>query len=169
MIVEDGTGMTDANSYVDVIFADSYFSTRGYSKWGELSDEEKEVFLIRGSEYINYAFDYYGKKSNPSQSMKFPRVELVDDEGYLVKGIPMVLKEAVCECAKIISNGTEVFQKQESNGAVVSETIGSLSFTYDLSRKVKDSSLYDVINLRLRGLYKDKSQGKIVTGDMQRV
>lgn len=169
MIVEDGTGLMNANSFVDIAYSDTYFSLRGYSQWGDLTDEQKEVFLIRGSEYVNYAFDYYGKKMNPTQSLKFPRVNLLDEDGESVVGIPCVLKEAVCECAKIISNGSDMFQVQDANGAITSESIGSLSFSYDLSRKIKDSSLYDTVNLRLRGLYKDKSTGKIISGDMQRV
>lgn len=169
MIVEDGTGLMNANSFVDIAFSDNYFSLRGYTQWEELSDEQKEVFLIRGSEFVNYAYDFYGKKQNPTQALKFPRVGLIDEDGELVVGVPSVLKEAVCESAKIISNGSDMFQVQDANGAVTSESIGSLSFSYDISKKVKDSSLYDTINLRLRGLYKDKSTGKIITGDMQRL
>ena len=32
MIVEDGTGMTDSDSYVSVVFADNYFSSRGITE-----------------------------------------------------------------------------------------------------------------------------------------
>ena len=42
MVVEDGTGLTDSNSYVSVVFADDYFSTRGVSKWETLTETEKQ-------------------------------------------------------------------------------------------------------------------------------
>ena len=41
MIVENGTGLPNADSYVSVEFADSYFSARGVSGWDALTDEQK--------------------------------------------------------------------------------------------------------------------------------
>ena len=47
LIVEDGTGIENANSFVDVVYADDYFSTRGVADWALLTQEQKEVFLIK--------------------------------------------------------------------------------------------------------------------------
>ena len=45
MIVENGTGLTDSNSYVSVVFADDYFSARGVSGWDALTVQQKEQAL----------------------------------------------------------------------------------------------------------------------------
>lgn len=165
MIVEDGLGLTNSNSYVDLVFADDYFSARGIEFWAGLTDEQKEFALINATDYVDSAFDWNGIKKTQEQSLRFPRENLIDSDGYKVEGIPAKLKEAVCESALKLSQNVELFQTEEANGAVTSERIGELSFTYDNSKKAEDKSLYDAINLRLRGLFRDKSKNKIIMGN----
>lgn len=169
MIVENGTGIENANSYVDVVFADDYFSTRGYAKWETLEEATKEILLIKATDYINNAYKWNGKKLTTKQSLRFPRQNLVDYEGDKVEGVPVAIKESVCECAKLIENGVEMFLTHEASGVVTSERIGELSFTYDVSKAVKDCSLYESLNTRLRGMYEDTSSTRIVSVHYGRV
>ena len=168
MIVEDGTGKTDANSYVTVDFANDYFSVRGVSDWN-IDTEKKEQLLIKATDFIDNIYQWLGKKEFESQALRFPRVDLRDYEGAEIKGIPLCLKQAVCDAA-LINMSSELFQTQEANGDVVSEKIGELAFTYSKTNKeaVTSSTLYDSINTKLRGLYRDSSN-RIVTGKVQRV
>lgn len=170
MIVEDGTGLTDSNSYVSVVFADDYFSARGVSEWVELTQEQKEQALIKGTDYVDNIFQWYGKKQFAEQALRFPRTGLLDYEGTEVTGIPNCLKQAVCD-ASLIANSGELFQTQESNGNVVSEKIGELSFTYSKASNetITSASLYDSINTKLRGLFRDNSKNTIISGKVQRV
>ena len=169
MIVEDGTGLTDANSYVSVEFADDYFSARGVSEWADLETEVKEQFLIKATDYIDSIFQWYGKKEFENQALRFPRVELHDYEGAEISGIPLCLKQAVCDAAQIATNG-ELFQSSDVNGDVVSENITSLAFTYSKTeRTVTSRTLYDSINTKLRGLFKDNTQNRIISGKVERV
>lgn len=165
MVVEDGNGLINSNSYVDLDFADNYFSVRGNETWANLEEEKKCISLVKATDYIDSAFDWNGIKATYEQALMFPRKKLIDNNGYEVTGIPKNLKEAVCECALKIGQNTEMFQTEDSNGAVTSEHIGELSFSYDVSRKTKDKTLYEAINLRLRGLFKDKASQKIVMGE----
>ena len=170
MVVEDGTGLTDANSYVSVVFADDYFTARGVSEWAALgTDEKKEQFLIKATDYIDSIFEWNGKREFEHQALRFPRVGLRDYEGAEIKGIPTCLKQAVCDAA-LIANGTELFQTKSENGAVVSEKIGDLAFTYANGKgeTVTSSTLYDSINTKLRGLFKDNSKVKVVSGKVAR-
>ena len=50
MVVEDGTGLSNADSFVSVAYADTYFSTRGVSAWASLTN--KEALLIKATDYI---------------------------------------------------------------------------------------------------------------------
>lgn len=161
MIVENGDIVENANSYVDIDFADNYFSARGETSWTGLSTEEKEVALIKATDFVDSSFDWYGVKSDENQALNFPRTNLVDKDGYVIKGVPARLKKAVCIASLISSKGTELFQTHEVNGAITSESIGSMSFSYDVSQKEKDVTLYDSINLLLRGLFVDHSKQKI--------
>jgi len=101
MIVENGTGLPNADSYVSIEFADDYFSARGVSGWGALTVEQKEQSLIRATDFIDNIYQWYGKKATTEQSLRFPRVNLTDYEGMLVIGVPYCLKKAVCEAAQL--------------------------------------------------------------------
>ena len=172
MIVENGTGLPNADSYVSVEFADSYFSARGVSAWVALTQTQKEQALIKGTDFIDSIYQWYGKKATTEQSLRFPRVNLRDYEGQEVVGVPNCLKQAVCDASMLSANGTELFQTKNENGDVVSETITTLSFTYsksDKSEKTTQTTLYDSINTKLRGLFKESSQNKVVSGKVARV
>lgn len=172
MIVEDGTGLNDANSYVSVEFSDDYFSARGVSAWADLETEVKEQSLIKATDYIDSIFQWYGKKEFETQSLRFPRVNIRDYEGAEIKGIPLCLKQAVCDAAILGSSGTELFQTKNENGRVVSENITSLSFTYanDVdSEKTTSRTLYDSINTKLRGLFRENLSNRIISGKVERV
>ena len=172
MIVENGTGLPNADSYVSIEFADSYFSARGVSGWESLSTEQKEQSLICATDFIDSIYQWYGKKATSEQALRFPRVNLVDYEGQVIEGIPTCLKQAVCDASMLKANGTELFQTKNENGDVVSETITTLSFNYsksDKSEKTTQTTLYDSINTKLRGLFKESSANKVVSGKVARV
>lgn len=170
MIVEDGTGLADADSYVSVTFADNYFSARGVSAWEGLDSAKKEQALVRATDFIDNMFQWYGKKLTVSQGLRFPRVKLFDYEGQEIAGIPVVLKQAVCDAAVIASGGTELFQAASENGDVVSENITQLSFTYKKKEKVSvpSGTLYDSINTKLRGLFKETGTNRVLCGKTER-
>lgn len=172
MIVEDGTGLPNANSYVTVEFADDYFSARGVSSWDSLETAQKEQALICATDFIDNVYQWYGKKATSEQALRFPRVNLVDYEGQEIVGIPNCLKQAVCDGANLSASGTELFQTKNENGDVVQETITTLSFTYaksDKSEATTSTTLYDSINTKLRGLFKESSTNKVVSGKVARV
>ncbi|SEP80234.1 hypothetical protein SAMN04487977_101470 [Treponema bryantii] len=172
MIVEDGTGKYNADSYVTVEFANDYFSDRGVTGWDSLTNSKKEQSLIRATDFIDNIYQWYGKKAHTEQSLRFPRIELKDYEGQDVVGVPTCLKQAVCDAAILVSKGTELFQTKNENGDVTSETITTLSFTYaksDKSEAIASTTLYDSINTKLRGLFRDGSKHSIISGKVQRV
>ena len=168
-IVEDGTGLKNANSYVSVEFADEYFSTRNIANWETYIPENKQKELIKATNYINYVFQWKGKKKTQEQSLAFPRTDLVDNDGYKVEGVPEVLKEAVCDATLELINGKSLYHTESENGNVTSEKIGELAFTYDTKSKIKDATFLESINSKLRGLYFDNISGRIVSGKVVRL
>lgn len=171
MIAEDGTGLPNADSYVTIEFADSYFSARGVAGWASLAQTAKEQALIRATDFVDNIYQWLGKKAAPEQALRFPRVNLRDYEGNEIVGVPTCLKQAVCDAANMASSGTELFQTKNENGEVVSETITTLSFTYsksDKSEKTSSTTLYDSINTKLRGLFKEPGSNKVISGKVAR-
>lgn len=170
MIVEDGTGLTDSNSYVSVVFADDYFATRGYSAWAELEETQKEVLLIKATDYIDNIFQWHGNKLHKSQSLRFPRENLFDYEGLEVNGIPVCLQQSVCDAVEILNNGNDLFRQENENGMGTYEKIGDLAFRYAKTetQEIANKTLYEVLNTKLRGLYKNKTSNSIVKGVVKR-
>lgn len=93
MVVEDGTGLSNADSFVSVDYADTYFTTRGVSSWASLTN--KEALLIKATDYIEavYSESWKGVTLNDTQSLSFPRI--IDDSTVY----PDRLLKAVCELA----------------------------------------------------------------------
>lgn len=171
MIVEDGTGLKDSNSYVDVAFADDYFTSRGNTEWAELSETQKESLLINATDFIDNSFQWYGKKSSAEQSLRFPRKELTDYEGLEIVGIPASIKQSVCDSALLLLQGKVLFNSVGEKGAVTSEKIGELSFTYATKDNgdVNRITNYDIINTKLRGLFKPQRKNGVLVGKVERV
>lgn len=164
MTVENGEKLSNADSYVSIDFADTYFTARGFSAWSDKTDDDKEIELIKATEYVDASFDWRGRKATQTQALAFPRTGLIDNDGFTVDGIPSRLKQAVCDA---VMNSAS-FSVAEENGAVTSEKVGSISVSYDVSKKAKDRTLYDAINLKLKGLYIDRQKKGIYSIEVQR-
>lgn len=99
LIVEDGTGKSDAQSYASVADADSYLGGRGYTVWAPVTNLEKEACLIRATDFM-LSFVWKGLRKTNTQALDWPRVEVVafglDVESTVV---PLPIKQACIELA----------------------------------------------------------------------
>ena len=170
LVVEDGTGLPNANSYCDLDFAIEYCTMKGYTDWLKLSDSEQKVFIIRGTEFVDNFYNWKGIRHKQSQSMSFPRDEIYDDDKYPVNGIPERLKKACIEAAFLnSSSGTStLFSTKDENGGIKKQKVDTLEVEYFGNQKSGDSSsvdyttIYDVLNKLLKGLYKTKDESSHV-------
>lgn len=91
-IVEDGTGLSNANSLCDVVFANAYFTDRAVTAWTG-TDVIKQANLIKATDFIVTRFDpfFKGERLQATQALSFPR--LGTDE------VPELVKKACCEYA----------------------------------------------------------------------
>lgn len=96
-VVEDGTGVVNANAYATAAEADAYFTDRGVATWTGTSDE-KNALLIQATDYIEarWSTRFLGEVEFPEtpQALSFPRTGI---EGY--EGVPECLKRATFEYA----------------------------------------------------------------------
>ena len=51
LVIEDGTGKSNAESYISVADADTYHSNRGNTDWAALTTAEKERLLRIATDY----------------------------------------------------------------------------------------------------------------------
>lgn len=75
-VVEDGSGIANANSYASTEYADEYFTDRKNDQWLSLTLEKKQAALIQATDYINiwYSDRFKGTEKTDTQAMPWPRV-----------------------------------------------------------------------------------------------
>lgn len=100
LIVEDGSFVESANSYVSLAYADEYAKNRNYDTWMEAPEYVRAASIIKGMDYVDNMFDWRGRRKHRDQSLAFPRVDIFDDEHFNYDNIiPEKLKKAICEAA----------------------------------------------------------------------
>ena len=125
MIPEDGTGLSNANAYVSVEFADEYFSARGNGAWAGLGSADKEAAIIKATDYLEavYFDKWQGERLKTDQALSFPRSRV----GWAAFGMPAKFKSAVCELA-IRANAGELMSDVER--LTTKEKVGSIEVEY---------------------------------------
>lgn len=126
--VEDGTGQTEAESYITVAQFKAYADGRGYD-YSSSTDAFIEQKLRLASGYIDTQFRFKGNRKTSAQSLEFPRMNLIDFSGYDIQGIPKRLKDA-CSELTFKALGSDLYLDQNRGGKVKSESVGPLSVTY---------------------------------------
>lgn len=171
LVVETGSGVSGANTYISAADADLYQSNRGRSSWTSLSDDAKAVALIMATEAIDSLYPWIGKKKTSTQGLKWPRIEglddigdeipLVDSDGFEVDGVPQAVANACAEAA-FLSLTEELFQDDDPRGKVIRKKTDVLETEYQPdspTSKPAMPTIFGSINAMLKGLYVMPSNG----------
>lgn len=128
LVVEDGTGLADAEAYLSVADYRTMAAKFGYDVTGH-SDGECETDLRHGFRYINTIGRYKAITLTLGQAGEFPRDGLTDYSGRAVTGVPRAVKEAQAYLA-FRSHSEELYADVERGGRVASESVGPISVSY---------------------------------------
>lgn len=167
LIVEDGSCVANANSYVSLDFANEYMRNTGKTEWASKTEDEKKSFLINATKYIDRTYSKIGwkgqKKYHRRQSLCFPRVELFDKDGDEVLGIPKELMEAVCE-AGYIAISTSLFDVKDASGTVKRQKVDVLEVEYYSEADSNGGyiSRFTILDSLLSDFYKKKGDSRRV-------
>lgn len=130
LIVEDGTGKTDAESYASVAAADLFHSARGNAAWAALNTADKEINLRKATDWLGERFStqWAGVRSTITQALDWPRSGVcVDRVTIAANALPVPLVRATMELALKASKGELT---KDETAQVKSKTVGPLSITY---------------------------------------
>lgn len=128
LIVETGTGLANADSYITLLAFQQFCDQRGYN-YDAFDDEVQEQKLRTATSYIDTIFRYKGARSKVEQALEFPRVDCLDWSSLPVTGVPLRVKQACAELAfKALTEN--LYQDQDRGGKVTSESVGPVSVTY---------------------------------------
>jgi hypothetical protein len=141
IIVEDGTIVANANSYVSEADLTTFATARGITLTADT-----EQLLIKSMDYVE-ALNYKGIKQTRDQSLVWPRYGVYVDGYYLESNtIPQELKDGQMQCAIAIDQGNDPLQDIEKN--VKREKVGNLEIEY------ADNSVNSVLNKRITNALK---------------
>lgn len=88
LIVEDGTGLEDADSYAALADADTFHAERENADWAAATIAVREAALRRATDYLDSGYDFIGERASTTQALEFPRY----DDGF--DGVPSRVKKA---------------------------------------------------------------------------
>jgi len=129
LIVEDGTGKSDANTYVSLAEADAYFVDHGApASWSGVASGSRIAALKYATSSMN-SFGWIGSLFNFTQALAWPRIGAIDAEGRDVSGIPQRVKDAQCEYA-FAHVQKSIVTPVDRNDVLQSVSAGSVSLTW---------------------------------------
>ena len=138
LIVEDGTGLAGAESYISVANADTYHANRGNTLWATMTVTEREQALRRSADYFLQAYrgGWKGNRLTTTQALDWPRawVQLDDvayaNYAYFIPNntVPVTVANAQAEMAFAAASGE--LNPSQSRG-ILKEIIGPLTTEYD--------------------------------------
>jgi hypothetical protein len=95
LIIEDGTGVSGANSYITVAEARAFADLRNLLL--PSGDAQLEILIVKAFDYLE-ALDYKGEEANPPQDASFPRKNLyIQGVLFSESQVPFKLKQAQCQ------------------------------------------------------------------------
>lgn len=135
----DGS-VTNANSYIESTYADTYFSDRGKTEWATLTN--KDALLIQATDFIERVYFglWKGTRLTTTQNTEFPRlIEGVD------VGLPERLKQACSELA-LKANSGELLPDVEQR--IIKEKVAVIETTYSEydDQLTRYSNVYELLS-----------------------
>jgi len=161
LVIEDGTGLSTAESYASEATADAYFLARANADWAALSSSAKEIALRQATQHIDASNvdQWRGTRLNSEQALDWPRWNVVVD-GFVLDSdvLPRVLVEATCEYALrfATSDTGELAVDVTDDGSITAESkqVGPLSVSTSYGGSGKSSVAWyrkpDILLARLR-------------------
>lgn len=127
LVVEDGTGKSDAESYSSVADADSYHANHsGSTDWSGATTETKERALRLATQWIDTTYHdrWDSLRWGDTQRLAWPRSGVViDGIPYDPDELPRALLEATAELALKNVQGDTLFADMADEGVLSSQSV----------------------------------------------
>lgn len=130
LVIEDGSIVANANTYIDVAYLQTYASDRG--KVISSDNDVLEASIIKANDYLESKRDSFkGYKVSETQSLQFPRYNVYVDNILLsYESIPDILKKAQAELAIEAQSGENLLPTTKANSFIKKEAIGPIETQY---------------------------------------
>ncbi|MEB3419910.1 DnaT-like ssDNA-binding protein [Salipiger marinus] len=181
IVVEDGTGKTDATAFISLAYFKAYCDARGHTYGAD--DTLIEQAIVRATAYLSDSYRWAGERIRGrsaiggGQALAWPRSDVVDDDGYSVPAdsVPDEIQRATAEVARReLSTPGAMTPDYTPSERVKSKTVKagpvSSATEYDLSRTDADSVRPVLLVVRdLIGPLLARGGGSMIQGSAVRV
>lgn len=136
LIVEDGSGLANAEAYISVADADTHHANRGMTNWATMSTNEKEQAIRRAADYMGQAYRlrWAGYRMTDAQALDWPRFEVPRADagysGYAYYANDVVPAEVVRANAELALRAAAGELTADLDAAVIEETVGPITVKY---------------------------------------
>ena len=116
-IVEDGTGLATATSYVSVADADDIIAVNIHidPSWTDLSTDSKEKLLAWATRVLDTHTRWKGTKTVETSQLRWPRTGVCDRDSTIIGAneIPYQLEVATAEYARYLIVGDRTVERDQ--------------------------------------------------------
>ena len=118
-VVEDGTGLSTATSYMTLTEANDYIvqNIHAYETWECLDPTTQEYIIAWASRYMDQRARWNGYKTVEDSGLRWPRTGACDIDGNAIDAneVPRQLKEAAAELATYLME-TDLSRIRDTDG-----------------------------------------------------
>ncbi len=156
LIVEDGSNVSGAESYISVADADTYHVKRGNTAWGILTTDAKEVALRKATDYMvqTYRTQWAGARKYADQTLDWPRYDVPKFDSPSGYGVypdyyadDIVPGEVKVACAELALKTLTASLAPDIDRITKREKVGQLEVEYDNSAGVPYKKYRAIDNL----------------------
>lgn len=133
LIVEDGTGLSTAESYISTTDADTYIAAYkgANTTWDGATDATKEIAARQATQYIDGVYNWQGEIYSSGQALDWPRNYVYNDRGLMEVGIPTKLEQATAEVMFLIVTGVTITENVDRSKQTKREKVDVIEVEYE--------------------------------------
>ena len=132
LVVEDGTGKSNSDSFISQSDADTYFTNHDApTAWTCLASAKKDAALRYAATTLDGNWIWDGTITVTTQALGWPRTGVEDDEGRDIASaaIPERVKTAQCELA-LLHTSSALNSNYDRGNAIRREKVGPIETEY---------------------------------------
>ena len=158
LVVEDGTGKTNAQTYASLAEVTAYGVLYGYS-----TTHVDEATIMRCMQYLEGAYvdRWVGIKRTEDQALSWPRAYATRRDGYTndEQEVPTEVKNAVCALAVRATSGVNLSPDITRGDVTTEEEIGPIRVKY--ASHAPTITIFRDIELMLKQVVLPNTSGRI--------
>lgn len=162
LVVEDGSAVSGANSYLTEAEADAFHLDRNNTSWSAAAQAEKEAGLIAAAVYLDATYLWVGQRKGQSQGKDWPRTDARDGDGFEIASsvVPQAVKDAAALLA-LEQLTAALLPSQERGGAIKRklEKVDVVAEDTTYLESAPSHRTYPIIDRMLSGLITGRAGG----------